>query len=935
MTQRDDIDFGRSRAILLGTSDYRAGFEGRSPMPAALHSLKEMRRLLTGPGEWPAARITTFKNKQDSSRLLRDISRLLADVEDVLLFYYVGHGQPLVSGSGRFDLGLALTDTSEDPAQRALTSLRLRDLREQMERSSNARIKILILDCCCAGIATKYAEPAANLTAHADRSTPARGSGTYIWAACGHSQRTFFDESAGGLTYFTKALAEAVREAHGEQTLGATVANLHADVRRRLREASVQNATVPPVPDLLYSGRPDQFLFVRGQAALRDGAPFRFESLKDGDPHKVGPYVLQARLGAGGAGQVYLSFTPGGQPIAVKVLRPELGQDPEFAGRFAREVRVAQEVRSRDVAQLINADPQAAEPWLASTYVCGPSLLELVREAGPLPDRQVMLIASGIARALQAIHAAGAVHRDLKPANVMLDETGPKVIDFGIAKSVAVTMITRTNVHLGTPAYRSPEQAMGRKEITPKSDVFTLGSTIYFLATGKDAFHAEDLLGTVHLIAHEEPDLGVLSPQVRALVAKCLAKDPEARPTPAEVVQMCTAAAGPVTPGAYLPIEKAAPAIHTRNQALRRLMQSADVPRPPSAPPPGGSADGSANGSSDGSSHRSSDGSSDEPDQVVGDRQSPPPAANPGARAAVTGVLALLCLVLVIWLPAHFADGSDGDRKSASASPTPQTSPAYPDPPEPDPSEEEKSEPADDPTTDGPTDTPTPSPANPLAQAEPGDCFANEGSYRRPELRETGCTSGVFKVLDTFDGTTSESACSDVRDSDYTVSNAGLKRVVCFSYQHGGTAYRAGPGDCVYGPNARGSTWTEQGCTTGNFTVRARLTGTSDKSRCQAYGEIEQALTSDTPWNELDVVHCLSMNFPDAAGRAPVGSCLLLTDSAQRAYFRAASCSGGNVQVVGRSSQYRNTSYCGAYGWTTWRSSDFPQIAYTVCYKRV
>ncbi|AWT43414.1 MULTISPECIES: serine/threonine-protein kinase [Streptomyces] len=914
MSPRDDIDFGRSRAILLGTSDYRAGFEGRRPMPAALRSLREMRRLLTGPGEWPPARITTFKNKQGSGRTLQSIAALLDDVEDVLLFYYVGHGQPLVAGNGRFDLGLALTDTSEDAAQRALTSLRFRDLREQIE-GSRARIKIVVLDCCCAGIATRFAEPASHLTDHADQATPVRGAGTYIWAACGHTQRTFFEDGPEGLTYFTKYLAEAVRAARAEQTLGATVANLHDDVRRRLREASIQNATVPPVPDLLYSGRPDQFLFVRGQAG---GEEFHFESLKAGDPHRIGPYVLQARLGTGGAGQVYLAFTPGGQPVAVKVLKPELGQDPEFAGRFAREVRVAQDVRSSDVARLISADPQAAQPWLASTYVCGPSLLELVREAGPLPDREVMLIASGIARALQAIHDAGAVHRDLKPANVMLDETGPKVIDFGIAKSVSRTLITRTNVHLGTPAYRSPEQALGRKEITSQSDVFTLGSTVYFLATGEDVFAAEDLMGTINLIAREEPDLGALSPQVRDLVARCLAKDPAERPTPAEVVELCAAAAGPVTPGAYLPIEKAAPAIHARNQALRRLMQSADVRRTPPPPPPPPSPGGPAD---------------DDPGSVVGNRQPPGPTGGTSGRGVLGAVLALVCVVLLIWIPAHFAGGSDDDKAGGTVTPTPSVYSTFP---EPDPYEE--GEPADDPTPDEPSDTPSPtpspSPTNPIATVEEGDCLTMDGTYDEPDYRETDCTDGVFKVLAAFSGTTDRGECAGFTEADVVTTSAGLRRVVCLSYQ-GGSAYHARPGHCVYGPNAKGSNWTRQSCVTGNFTVKARLTGTSDTARCRSYSGVEQTLTSTTRWSELNVVQCLAMNFPNAAGRAPVGSCLLMTGSGQNTDYQAASCGQANVMVTGRVSRYYDTAYCGSYGWTTWRSGDFPAIAYTVCFKRI
>lgn len=909
MTLRDDIDFGRSRAILLGTAKYTAGFEGRRPMPAALKSLEEMRRVLTGPGEWPDDCITTFKDRRDSGKLQRDIAKLISDVDDVLLFYYVGHGQLLPVNGRRPDLGLALTDTSEEPSQRALTSLRFREVRELLE-GSKARTKIFILDCCCAGIATKFAAPASSVTDHADGATPTRGAGTYIWAACGHTQKTYFEEKAGGLTYFTKFLAEAVREAHGEESLGATVAQLHDDVRSRLSGANIQNVSSAPVPDLLYSGRPDQFLFVRGQAAVRAGDEFRFEPLKEGDPRKIGPYVLRARIGEGGAGRVFLAFTPGGHAIAVKLLHADLARDRDFADRFAREVDIAQRVRDIHVAQLLHADPKASEPWLASTYVCGPSLLELVKEAGPLPSRDVMLIASGIARALDAIHTVGAIHRDLKPANIMLDETGPKVIDFGIAKSVMATRMTLTNMQLGTPAYRSPEQATGLK-VSPKSDIFTLGSTIYYLATGKDAFAAEDPLGAIYLIAHHEPDLSVLDEEVRDLVRQCMAKDPGQRPTAAQVVEICEAAAGPVTPGSYLPVEKAASGIHARNQSMRRLMQSVEVPQKPPVPPPY------------------------EP-PTVGSGITPPPALppKPVPRGALGALLALVCAVLLIWLPIHFANGSSGDEDNGSSLPSSDSS-SYTEP-EPEPDTTTESETPDDPTTDpvdAPTPTPSPTPTSLIETARIGDCLANDGTYDDPDLRSSGCKSGVFKVVQAFDDTSDGGECSGVTDSDYNVSNSYYNRVLCLSYQSS-SAYHARAGDCVLGPNSTAGNWYRRSCATGNFTVKARLTGTDDTTRCQSYANVEETIKTATQWSELSVVHCLSMNYPNAAGRAPVGSCLLRTESGQTVDFQAASCSVANVVVTGRVAAYHDTAYCGSHGWTTWRSGAFPGIAYTVCFRR-
>ncbi|MEV6008141.1 protein kinase [Streptomyces sp. NPDC051976] len=935
MSPREDIDFGRSRAILLGTSEYTAGFKGRAAMPAALKSLAEMRKVLTGPCEWPKARISELPNQKDSGRLLRTITPLIRDVDDVLLFYYVGHGLPLPE-SGRYDLGLALTDTNDDPAHRALTSLRLRDLREQIVHHSTARIKVLILDCCSSGIATKYGESAANLTAYAVSATPVRGAGMYVWASCGHSQETYFEEKKGGLTYFTKYLSEAVREAHSEQSAGATVAHLHDEVRRRLRETSIPHASSQPTPDLHYSGRPDQFLFVRGSVPVRTGPTFRLGKLEDGDPRRVGPYELKARLGAGGIGRVFLAFTHGGHAIAVKLLKPELGQDPEFARRFGREVEVAAEVRSSHVAQLLDADPGAREPWLASSYVCGPSLLELVRESGPLPSRDVLLITAGIARALQAIHATGAVHRDLKPANVMLDETGPKVIDFGIAKSVAATLMTRTNAQLGTPAYKSPEQATGRKTVGPASDIFTLGATVYFLATGRDAFEAEDPLGLIHLIAHEEPELGALDSEVRDVVVRCLAKDPDARPTPQEVVAICTAATGPVTAGAYLRIAHAAPAINARAEALRALAPkplpgdelwggpgSGDIPSPFTPPV--------------NSPHA-------ETEVVVG---SPPPSGPPSRPPSkspsptgpvMAGILALVCVLLLAWLPHQLAHGHSGnaaDSGPSTSSPAEESTPAT------DPETPPQDEPSDTPTTDDPptptptpTPSPTPSPTSTIEGARIGDCFVNDGTFEAAHLRAASCGNDVFQVAQVLQGTQDTSGCDGVPNTDYRLSYSGYDLVLCLTYRTSNDVYHARPGNCVFGPNAASAPWHLQGCQTGNFTVKARLTGTTDTSRCHGYQDVDEMTTNTTPWSQLDVVLCLSMNYPNAAARAPVGSCLFRSGSGSSTTFQYASCPGGNVVVTGRVQQYYDTAYCNAgHGWTTWRSNEFPSLAYTVCFR--
>ena len=316
------------------------------------------------------------------------------------------------------------------------------------------------------------------------------------------------------------------------------------------------------------------------RAVRMDEFGFRFHPLQPGDPVQVGPYRLRVRLGAGGMGQVFLAFTPAGRPIAVKILKPELTMEPDFHGRFAREVEIAQRVDGHHVAQLLDADPRGRPPWLAQAYVAGPSLQELVGPGRPLPARDVLLIAVGVARGLRSIHAAGVVHRDLKPSNVMLDEAGPQVIDFGVVKALEPSAGDPTHAtRIGTPAYMSPEQAMGRA-VGPASDVFSLGSVLYFLSTGETAFDAYNENAAMYRVVSGQPDLGRLPEPVRPVIELCLQKDPELRPPPGAVIELCLAALGGAAHGAYLRIAGAGPAIQARNEAVRRLQPKQPDPDP-------------------------------------------------------------------------------------------------------------------------------------------------------------------------------------------------------------------------------------------------------------------------------------------------------------------------------------------------------------------
>jgi serine/threonine protein kinase len=262
------------------------------------------------------------------------------------------------------------------------------------------------------------------------------------------------------------------------------------------------------------------------------------EPLTGGDPTAVGGFRLTGRLGAGGMGVVYLGFTPGGRPVAVKVVRPELGDDPEFRARFRQEVAAARRVHGLYTAQVVEADPEASPPWLATTYVAGPSLTQAVKGYGPLPARSVLLLVAGVAEALSAIHAAGLVHRDLKPSNVLLAADGPRVIDFGIARAAEATELTRTGVRVGTPQYMAPEQVRGAA-VGTAADVWALGALAAFAATGRPPFGEGSEAAVLYRVLHEQPDLGGCPGEVARVIRPCLDADPVARPSPARVLESC------------------------------------------------------------------------------------------------------------------------------------------------------------------------------------------------------------------------------------------------------------------------------------------------------------------------------------------------------------------------------------------------------------
>lgn len=253
------------------------------------------------------------------------------------------------------------------------------------------------------------------------------------------------------------------------------------------------------------------------------------------EPTRAGDYQLVARLGRGAMGGVYLGRSRGGRVVAVKVIRPDLAEDSEFRERFRREADMARSVGGFWTAAVVDADPDAEYPWLATEYVPGPTLHQAVVDHGPLPEATVRALGAGLGEALSAIHQRGLVHRDLKPANVLLGPDGPRVIDFGISRAMTGNALTATGMFLGTPGFFSPEQTTG-DEVRPSSDVFSLGAVLVFAATGTGPFGSDNTAALLYRVVHNEPDLRAIPEGMRALLASCLAKAPEARPEPDALV---------------------------------------------------------------------------------------------------------------------------------------------------------------------------------------------------------------------------------------------------------------------------------------------------------------------------------------------------------------------------------------------------------------
>jgi Protein kinase domain len=259
------------------------------------------------------------------------------------------------------------------------------------------------------------------------------------------------------------------------------------------------------------------------------------DALQPGDPRWVGRYRLLSRLGTGGMGRVFLGQSPSGRLVAVKLIRPELADDPGFRRRFAQEVSAARRVSGIFTAPVVDADSDCSQPWLVTAYVAGPSLTDAIEARGPMPVESVLTLAAGLAEGLGAVHAAGVVHRDLKPSNVLLASDGPRIIDFGISRAADSAWLTVAGGVVGSPGFMSPEQAEGRL-VGPPADIFSLGGVLAYAATGEPPFGAGSASALLYRVVYGTAATGHVPAQLRQLIERCLAKDPADRPTTDELL---------------------------------------------------------------------------------------------------------------------------------------------------------------------------------------------------------------------------------------------------------------------------------------------------------------------------------------------------------------------------------------------------------------
>ncbi|WP_231562824.1 serine/threonine-protein kinase [Saccharomonospora viridis] len=260
----------------------------------------------------------------------------------------------------------------------------------------------------------------------------------------------------------------------------------------------------------------------------------------------MGDYTLLGRLGSGAMGTVYLGRSRGGRRVAVKLVSAGLAEESSFRDRFRHEVANMRRVGGFWTAGVVDADPDAPRPWVATEYIEGPTLAEYVQDKGPLSEDEVFALGAALAEALVSVHEVGVVHRDLKPGNILISGDGPRVIDFGISRVLDQTTLTATGVAIGTPGFMSPEQVEAGN-VGPASDVFSLAGVLVYAATGSGPFDAESLPSVLYAVVHGQPRLDDVPARLRAVLEPCFAKDPTQRPTATRLLESLTPGHAPAT----------------------------------------------------------------------------------------------------------------------------------------------------------------------------------------------------------------------------------------------------------------------------------------------------------------------------------------------------------------------------------------------------
>ncbi|MFI7678514.1 protein kinase [Actinophytocola sp. NPDC049390] len=504
------------------------------------------------------------------------------------------------------------------------------------------------------------------------------------------------------------------------------------------------------------------------------------KALGASDPREIGRYRILAELGRGGMGRVLLGTGPDGRLVAVKLVRAQLVEDEDFRSRFRREVSASRRVSGAYTAAVVDADADAPTPWLASVFVPGPSLADVIAQAGPLPADAAVRLAAGLAAALVDVHGAGLVHRDLKPSNVLLSADGPRVIDFGIARaadSEGGSEITHTGWLIGSPGFMSPEQAEGGA-LTSASDVFSLGCVLFLACTGKGPFVGPSTPQTLYNVVHSQPDLSAVPDEVRGVVERCLAKDPAERPTPAGLLEDLAPLITPATKPWPRPVHD----LITHQEAEVAALLSAPRDDETVAVP-------------------------HDPVTMAVTRHLPPEpvavarprATNPAGPiwAAVAGFVVIACLVVWALWPERDTDSSADSSSTTTTEDTPTY--AYSDETT-DTTTEEETTTTDEPSPEYTEETTTEEEEyDSVYDADEGDCAWAEDPDTPWEV--VPCEDYVFEVLTVLHGTSTHDDCGDdvrVRLSTYREEDdPDLSTRVCMTFRYGNDGAYARMNHCL------------------------------------------------------------------------------------------------------------------------------------------